>query len=141
MIANHPELSVADIWTYAGSCAVEFLGGPKVPHTLGRLDAPNGSYCPPNGRLPDASQGAAHLREVFYRMGFDDRAIVCLSGAHTLGRCHLVRSGYDGPWTRNPLKFDNHYFKVGRISLNDVNETEFVVHGLEAQEMGRTSPI
>jgi len=42
------------------------------------------------GRLPDASQGAQHLRDVFYRMGFDDEAIVALSGAHTLGRCHQV---------------------------------------------------
>ena len=25
---------------------------------------------PENGRLPDASQGAAHLRDVFYRMGY-----------------------------------------------------------------------
>ena len=40
-------------------------------------------------------------------MGFNDRDIVALSGAHTLGRCHLQRSGFDGPWTRNPLKFDN----------------------------------
>jgi len=65
---------------------------------------------PPNGLLPDASQGAEHLREVFYRMGFSDRDIVALSGAHTVGRCHKVRSGYDGPWTRRPLKFDNEYF-------------------------------
>jgi catalase (peroxidase I) len=108
---KHPELSVADIWAFAGCSAVEFVGGPKVPISFGRTDAPNGSYCPPNGLLPDASQGAAHLRDVFYRMGFDDRGIVCLSGAHTLGRCHMVRSGFDGPWTRNPLKFDNHYFK------------------------------
>jgi len=90
---------------------LEFLGGPKVPHSFGREDAPTGSYCPPNGRLPDAAQGAAHLRDVFYRMGFNDREIVALSGAHTLGRCHQVRSGYDGPWTRNPLKFDNGFFK------------------------------
>ena len=27
------------------------------------------------GLLPDASQGAQHLRDVFYRMGFDDRGI------------------------------------------------------------------
>lgn len=39
-------------------------------------------------QLPDASQGAEHLREVFYRMGFNDREIVALSGGHTLGRCH-----------------------------------------------------
>ena len=52
------------------------------------------------------------MRQVFGRMGFGDREIVALSGAHTMGRCHVVRSGYDGPWTRNPLKFDNGYFKV-----------------------------
>lgn len=52
-----------------------------------------GSCCPvtavpPNGRLPDAAQGAEHLRQVFGRMGFSDREIVALSGGHTLGRCH-----------------------------------------------------
>ena len=43
-------------------------------------------------------------------MGFTDRDIVALSGGHTLGRCHKVRSGFDGPWTADPLKFDNSYF-------------------------------
>jgi len=109
--ANHPEITNADLWTFAGTAAIEFLNGPKVPHAFGRIDAPNGTYCPPNGRLPDAAQGAAHLRDVFYRMGFNDQEIVALSGAHTLGSCHQVRSGYDGPWTRNPLKFDNAFFK------------------------------
>jgi len=109
--AKNPDLSIADIWVFAGACAVEFTGGPKVPTYFCRKDVPNGSYCPPNGRLPDAKQGAAHLRDVFYRMGFDDRAIVSLSGAHTLGRCHLVRSGFDGPWTSHPLRFDNEYFQ------------------------------
>lgn len=111
IIANHPEISVADIWCIAGAAAVEFLGGPAIPVQFGRIDKPDGSHCPANGLLPDASQGAQHLRDVFYRMGFDDRAIVCLSGAHTLGRCHMVRSGFDGPWTHNPLRFDNAYFK------------------------------
>lgn len=35
---------------------------------------------------------------------------MALSGAHTLGSCHRLRSGFDGPWTSNPLKFDNEYF-------------------------------
>jgi len=105
---EHPEISYGDIWTLAGAQAVEFLGGPKVPHTICRTDRTSG--VPENGRLPDASQGAAHLRDVFYRMGFNDQEIVALSGAHTLGRCHLARSGYDGPWTTKPLNFDNEYF-------------------------------
>lgn len=31
-------------------------------------------------------------------MGFNDNEIVALSGAHALGRCHVDRSGFDGPW-------------------------------------------
>ena len=105
-----PELSYADIWTMAGAAAIEFCGGPTITHILGRKDANDGTSCPVIGRLPDAAQGAAHLRDVFHRMGFDDRDIVALSGAHTLGRCHKTRSGFDGPWTGDPLKFDNSYF-------------------------------
>lgn len=61
---------------------------------------------------PPTFQGAQHLRDVFHRMGFNDKEIVCLSGAHTLGRCHKTRSGFDGPWTTNPLQFDNNYFRL-----------------------------
>jgi hypothetical protein len=65
----------------------------------------------PDGRLPDAKQGHEHLRDIFYRMGFVDREIVALSGAHALGRAHADRSGFDGAWTKEPLVFDNAYFK------------------------------
>jgi len=109
--ASTPNLTVADKWIFGGALAVEFTGGPKIPFVACRADHTDGSQCPPNGRLPDASQGAQHLRDVFYRMGFDDKEIVALSGAHTLGRCHRSRSGYDGPWTTNPLRFDNEYFR------------------------------
>ena len=73
----------------------------------------------PDGRLPDASKGndpqktAAALRnDVFYRMGFNDREIVALSGAHALGRCHPDASGYTGPWTPTPTKITNGYFSL-----------------------------
>eukprot|EP00501_MAST-03F_sp_TOSAG23-6_P000286 GSMAST32.ASY1.ANO1.292.1 assembled CDS len=89
----HPEKddeANADLWAVAGASAFQ----------LGRTDDCNGEKSPPPGRLPDASKGAQHLRDVFYRMGFNDQEIVALSGAHTLGRCHLTRSGFDGPyWT------------------------------------------
>ncbi|XP_015931273.1 L-ascorbate peroxidase 2, cytosolic-like, partial [Arachis duranensis] len=66
---------------------------------------------PPEGRLPDATKGNDHLRELFVQtMGLTDQDIVALSGAHTLGRCHKDRSGFEGPWTSNPLVFDNSYF-------------------------------
>lgn len=109
---RHPEISFADLWAYAGALSVEFMGGPRVPFSFGRSDAPAGTQRGPveNGRLPDAAQGAAHLREVFHRMGMSDRDIVALSGAHTLGRCHQTRSGFDGKWTHDTLAFNNGYF-------------------------------
>ncbi len=45
-------------------------------------------------------------------MGFTDRDIVALSGAHALGRCHTDRSGYTGPWTYSPTTFTNAYFTL-----------------------------
>lgn len=34
------------------------------------------------------SATVAHVRDIFGRMGFNDREIVALLGAHALGRCH-----------------------------------------------------
>ena len=99
---NHPEISKSDLWAAAGCAAVEFLGGPAIPFRFGRTDDADGARCPMNGRLPDASQGADHLRVVFHRMGFNDRDIVALSGAHTLGRCHEVRCVI--------MPFNSHHF-------------------------------
>lgn len=104
-----PELSYADFYQLAGVVAVEVTGGPDVPFHPGRQDL---EEPPKEGRLPDATKGCDHLRDVFVKqMGLSDKDIVVLSGAHTLGRCHKERSGFEGPWTTNPLIFDNTYFK------------------------------
>uniref|UniRef100_M4EZ33 L-ascorbate peroxidase n=1 Tax=Brassica campestris TaxID=3711 RepID=M4EZ33_BRACM len=97
-----PILSYADFYQLAGVVAVEITGGPEIPFHPGRLDKVEP---PPEGRLPQAT------KEVFGRMGLNDKDIVALSGGHTLGRCHKERSGFEGPWTQNPLIFDNSYFK------------------------------
>mmetsp|Transcript_33787 Transcript_33787/g.43566 ORF Transcript_33787/g.43566 Transcript_33787/m.43566 type:complete len:362 (+) Transcript_33787:762-1847(+) len=112
-----PGVSSADIYTYAGAVAVETMGGPEVPFTFGRTDLTDGTTSPPDGRLPNADMGgdvatAQHLRDIFYRMGFNDRDIVALSGAHAVGRCHEDASGYWGPWTRAEATFSNEYFRL-----------------------------
>ena len=100
--------------------AIKSLGGPTIPWSSGRVDEIDPSAITPNGRLPNADVGAPgadpsdaqHLRDIFYRMGFNDEEIVCLSGAHALGRCHTTASGYDGPWTPTPTVFNNSYFSI-----------------------------
>ena len=99
--ARFSNLSYADLYVIAGVTAIEESGGPNVPIRLGRTDDENGDKSPPDGRLPDADKGGtkttiAHVRDVFYRMGFDDKEIVALLGAHSLGRCHTNASGYWG---------------------------------------------
>jgi cytochrome c peroxidase len=104
-------ISYGDLWTLAGVCAVQEMAGPKVPWRPGRVDG-FVAQATPDGRLPDATQGAPHIRDIFYRMGFDDQEIVALSGAHALGRCHTSRSGFEGPWTFSPTTFTNDYYKL-----------------------------
>jgi cytochrome c peroxidase len=98
--AKHPWISYGDLWTLAGVTALEEIGGPKVAWKPGRTDKGPEAQ-PPNGRLPDAAKGPGksgvdHIRDVFYRMGFSDQEIVALIGAHSIGRCHPDRSGFDG---------------------------------------------
>ncbi|GMH00709.1 hypothetical protein Nepgr_002548 [Nepenthes gracilis] len=122
-------VTYADLFQLASATAIEEAGGPKIPMKYGRVDVSGPDECPEEGRLPDAGppSPADHLRDVFYRMGLNDKEIVVLSGAHTLGRSRPERSGWgkpetkytkDGPgapggqsWTVQWLKFDNSYFK------------------------------
>ncbi|XP_009629388.1 putative L-ascorbate peroxidase 6, chloroplastic/mitochondrial isoform X1 [Nicotiana tabacum] len=126
---KYANVTYADLFQLASATAIEEAGGPKLPMKYGRVDVSAPEECPEEGRLPDAGppSPASHLRDVFYRMGLNDKEIVALSGAHTLGRSRPERSGWgkpetrytkDGPgnpggqsWTVQWLKFDNSYFK------------------------------
>lgn len=116
--AKFPGISYADLYTLAGATELETAGLP-VPWRAGRVDAPTPDAVGPDGLLPDASKGndpqktARALRfDVFYRMGFDDKEIVALSGAHALGRCHPDASGYSGPWSPTPYNINNAYYNL-----------------------------
>lgn len=108
--AQLPDMTYADLYQLASIVAIEYCGGPVIPFTRGRVDKPQ-EKCSPDGRLPDGKKGMHHLREIFYRMGLNDKEIVALSGAHCLGSAHKERSDFEGPWTEEPLKFDNTFFQ------------------------------
>ncbi|KAH8645688.1 heme peroxidase [Xylariales sp. PMI_506] len=107
-----PWITYADLWILAGVAAIQEMQGPAIPFRPGRQDTSDAQLCPPDGRLPDASQGSSHLRDVFYRMGLSDQEIVALSGAHGLGRCHEDRLGFEGAWTYSPTVLTNHYYDM-----------------------------
>merc|ERR1712216_443830 len=98
------------------------MGGPDLPFRPGRTDAP-GPADPKvdkrfsnDGRLPDGYRDdkpiEEHVRDIFYRMGFNDQEIVALLGAHSLGHCHTDRSGFWGPWSHSPQTFSNEYYRL-----------------------------
>lgn len=118
--------------------------------TNGQAPAPLGQntmgliYVNPEGfmRQPDPQIAANTIRDVFGRMGMDDRENVALiGGGHTFGKTHgageegagpppsecpenpypglhgsgkgndTITSFLEGPWTAEPTKWDNAYFK------------------------------
>jgi len=112
--SNH-DISRADLYTLAGVHAIEMMGGPVVPWRWGRVDATAPRETIKEGRLPQPDMGdtpktAAHIRQVFERMGFNDQEMVALIGAHTAGECKKDNSGYEGPWTPTEVRFDNLYY-------------------------------
>ncbi|KAI1088535.1 heme peroxidase [Rostrohypoxylon terebratum] len=109
--AKFPWISYSDLWIIGGVAAIQEMQGPIIPFRPGRQDR-DAAACTPDGRLPDASQGQDHLRNIFYRMGFNDQEIVALAGAHALGRCHTDRSGFEGPWTFSPTVLTNDYYTL-----------------------------
>lgn len=127
--AKYPSISWADLIQLASATAVEAMGGPKIPMKYGRVAITSPSECAPpksragfadNAGLPDAKppfgcgagDAGSHLRNVFSKkMGFDDKDIVALSGAHTVGRAFATRSGTcpfgEGPQSASKYTQDN----------------------------------
>jgi len=161
--SKYKTISWSDIIQMAGSLAVELTGGPKINIRYGRIDASPPSLIPRNNAIhayeqqaiklpcpmapfPDGAASAdVHIRNIFYRMGFTNKELVALCGAHTIGRAFKDRSKvcphssgdqgatkYTNPtyitannmtgamaggcsWTEKWLTFDNTYYKRGLI--------------------------
>jgi cytochrome c peroxidase len=73
--AMHSWITHAGLWTLGGIVAIKEMSGPEIPWKRGRTDYVDDSRLPLRDRLPDGTQGAGHLRWIFYRMGFDNQEI------------------------------------------------------------------
>jgi len=58
-----------DVSTINYGSSPQEMDGPPIPWRPGRIDG-FAAQATPDGRLPDASKGADHLRTIFYRMGY-----------------------------------------------------------------------
>lgn len=106
-------ISRGDLFSLAGVVGIQEMSGPKIDWRPGRQNLPAANQ-PPHGRLPDASQGATHVREVFKRLNnFTDEETVALIGVgHTIGKCHKENTGYEGPWSFSPNMVTNQFFDL-----------------------------
>jgi len=105
-----PWISRGDLWTLGGVVAVQESGGPKIPWRPGRVDTTDRSKVVPNGNLPDATRDGKYVKNLFNRMGFNERETVALLGAHCLGQCHKHSSGFDGKWVPAFNMFTNDFY-------------------------------
>jgi hypothetical protein len=103
-------ISKADFWVLAANTALRVAKGPTIEFRWGRIDC-HSCLGIDDGLLPNATGGFRQMEEVFkVRMGFTDREIVALLGAHCLGRMELKNSGFEGGWTKHQNLFSNVYY-------------------------------
>jgi hypothetical protein len=128
-LAAQFNVSNADVYTLAGVRAVTVMLGPTIPWRAGRVDLPCLTAPAADDVLPDAmidgfsgaittdtrpptigSFAPASMRAKFARMALNDVDTVALLGAHTVGHCHVDKSGFFGAWTTRPFLFTNEFF-------------------------------
>ncbi|KAJ3242000.1 L-ascorbate peroxidase 3 [Chytriomyces hyalinus] len=126
--AKFPDITLADLVSFAGALSVTAMGGPTINWRAGRNDAKTALDAPINLNTSSAkaTDGVDELRAFFTdRLGLSDRDIVALLGAHNLGNCHIWKSGYAGPWSSTPFNLTNEYFQL--LQYPDNYTTEFVL--------------
>ncbi len=115
---RYQSIGWADLIQMAGAVAVHTTGGPLINLDYGRVDVAQSIYGTATGHnrpqrfsrssdsinlpilpcpfapYPDGSPSAdVHIRNVFFRMGLNNRDTVALCGGHTIGRAFKDRTG------------------------------------------------
>ncbi|VVA16437.1 PREDICTED: peroxidase [Prunus dulcis] len=88
-------VSCADILAIAARDSVKILGGPSWNVKLGRRDSKTASLAAANsGVIPPPTSTLSQLKTRFQAVGLNERDLVALSGAHTIGkaRCTSFRA-------------------------------------------------
>lgn len=127
---HNSSIGRADFWQLAANVAIasSLPTGAilQLPTRFGRKDSKFATkLCNNNFGLPDAEKSHFHTTAVFQnRMGFSQREITALMGAHTLGRADTAESGYDGAWVNRNFDFDNSYYRdiIGRPWVRETSE-------------------
>ena len=90
---------------------VDIAGPVKLPWRTGRIDDVT---CAGKdvGKLPSAAGTWADTAARFGAFGMSPTQVVAILGAHALGRCQAVNSGFEGGWTQHQSSFSNEYFRL-----------------------------
>lgn len=97
-----PCITYSDLYTLAGSAAVEVAGGPPVAWQPGRIDAegPGPAHPPFSSRLPDGMFNGAGLAYFMSNWGFTPRETVAIiGGGHSIGGAETDASGWSMTFT------------------------------------------
>jgi adenylate cyclase len=96
------EISFADLIALFAAESLSKLGGPFVLVEMGRKDS---NQAGEKMKINSTEFTISDLIQKFSEMGFTEKELVALSGAHTVG--------YNSkkPFTQTPYVFDNSYFK------------------------------
>ncbi|XP_065657823.1 putative ascorbate peroxidase [Hydra vulgaris] len=84
---------------------------------VGRKDCTLSPAEDSDARYPKGTDGMNNTFQYFKDFGFNQTETIILLGAHTLGRCSLSNSGYDGAWV------DNRFSKVSKKAINPLAPT------------------
>jgi len=113
-------ISKADFWAVMGNAAIKMaIPEANAPLTVafkyGRADSPDCSACSAamEERLPNEELGLSHVIDVFgTRMGFTNKEIVALMGAHSVGRMDPHVTGHAGVWDDTMSLLDSAYYNT-----------------------------